>query len=303
MRRPQPPLDARGLGTLVHAVLAEIDFARPGDVADAGAASCRGATAGDRATACRRAVELVAPVPGFAACGRDWPRPRKCYRELEFLLAWPPGDDSATDAISQGLHRLPVPRCGRPVAGGRLQDQSRDGRDAGRGGRRVRDADARVRPGRRADSEQRPPASWRFCFLRPGLEYRFAWDAAARQRVVELVEQALGTMSSEATCGIAVPSRLDLSLMLVTRSQSLMPALARHRSMLMPEEQRRFAVEVVRRLRGGGVRGLLGRRLRPRSTARPHAQGLRRGHQCRAGAGPRRCSAAAARWPSARPSA
>ena len=29
-----PPLDARGLGTLVHAVLAEIDFARPGDVAD-----------------------------------------------------------------------------------------------------------------------------------------------------------------------------------------------------------------------------------------------------------------------------
>ena len=29
-----PPLDARGLGTLVHAVLAEVDFARPDDVAD-----------------------------------------------------------------------------------------------------------------------------------------------------------------------------------------------------------------------------------------------------------------------------
>ena len=29
-----PPLDARGLGTLVHAVLAEVDFARPGEVAD-----------------------------------------------------------------------------------------------------------------------------------------------------------------------------------------------------------------------------------------------------------------------------
>ena len=36
-----------------------------------------------------------------------------------------------------------------------------------------------------------PPAELVLCFLRPGLEHRFAWDAAARRRVVELVEPAL----------------------------------------------------------------------------------------------------------------
>jgi len=36
-----------------------------------------------------------------------------------------------------------------------------------------------------------PPAELALCFLRPGLEHHFDWNAAARQRVVELVEQAL----------------------------------------------------------------------------------------------------------------
>ena len=38
---------------------------------------------------------------------------------------------------------------------------------------------------------KRPPDELVLCFLRPGLEYRFTWDAAARQRVVELVDGAL----------------------------------------------------------------------------------------------------------------
>ena len=36
-----------------------------------------------------------------------------------------------------------------------------------------------------------PPVELTLCFLRPGLEHHFAWNAAARQRVVELVEQAI----------------------------------------------------------------------------------------------------------------
>jgi hypothetical protein len=38
-----------------------------------------------------------------------------------------------------------------------------------------------------------PPAELALCFLRPGVEHRFAWDAAARRRVVALVEAALGS--------------------------------------------------------------------------------------------------------------
>jgi hypothetical protein len=29
------------------------------------------------------------------------------------------------------------------------------------------------------------------CFLRPGLKYRIPWDAAARERIVELVDRQL----------------------------------------------------------------------------------------------------------------
>jgi ATP-dependent helicase/nuclease subunit A len=36
-----------------------------------------------------------------------------------------------------------------------------------------------------------PPAELALCFLRPGLEYCFAWDAAARRRAVELVNGAM----------------------------------------------------------------------------------------------------------------
>jgi hypothetical protein len=35
------------------------------------------------------------------------------------------------------------------------------------------------------------PASMVLCFLRPGLEYEFAWNAAARNEAVELVDQAI----------------------------------------------------------------------------------------------------------------
>ena len=86
----EPPLDARGLGTLVHAVLEEIDFARPGDVAElvrrlaeqhlSGDGAAAGGVAGrrdDRAVlASPRAAELAAA--------------KEMFRELEFLLAWPP---------------------------------------------------------------------------------------------------------------------------------------------------------------------------------------------------------------------
>ncbi len=165
----EPPLDARGLGTLVHAVLAEIDFARPGDVADlvrrhaeeqlpeaegrVGRAD-RDDRAVSRVAACRRdrrgqgSVPRVG-VPAGLAARRLRNRKRRSCRSR---------------ALSARFHRLPLPRRGRPVAAGRLQDQSRDGRHAGGDGGGVRDADAGVRPGRRADPEIARRRSWRSVF-------------------------------------------------------------------------------------------------------------------------------------------
>ena len=90
---PEPSLDPKGLGTLVHAVLAEIDFARPGDVTGVvrrlaeqhlpGAADSLGEPIEmvRRFLASPRAAELAAAS--------------EVHRELEFLLAWPPGENAA----------------------------------------------------------------------------------------------------------------------------------------------------------------------------------------------------------------
>ena len=117
-----PPLDARGLGTLVHAVLAEIDFARPGDIAES-----------VRRHAEQQLLEPERPLDEAAELvGRFLDSPRaaeiaaakEVYRELEFLLAWPPegceaatgGREQAADAIS----RVSSTACTamRPASGG-----------------------------------------------------------------------------------------------------------------------------------------------------------------------------------------
>ena len=101
----EPALDPRGLGTLVHAVLAEIDFARPGNVGEI----------------VRRLAEQH--LPHSAGCldepiemiERFLATPRagqlaaagELHRELEFLLAWPPGEEAA--AAGRASHKTPRP--------------------------------------------------------------------------------------------------------------------------------------------------------------------------------------------------
>ena len=150
---PEPPLDPRGLGTLVHAVLAEIDFARPGDVAEL-----------VRRLADEHLPQAEGPpgradrddraVPRLAAGRGD--RRGERSRIGSWSSCWPgrpceTASGAAPDTLPARLHRLPLPRRRRPVAAGRLQDQSRDGGDAGRDGGGVRNADVGLCLGRRDD--------------------------------------------------------------------------------------------------------------------------------------------------------
>ena len=45
----------------------------------------------------------------------------------------------------------------------------------------------------------RPPEELTLCFLRPGEEYRFAWDAASRERAMALVEEAMARLHGRGT--------------------------------------------------------------------------------------------------------
>jgi ATP-dependent helicase/nuclease subunit A len=223
---PEPPLDPKGLGTLVHAVLAEIDFARPGDVTEA----VRRLAEQHLPEAAGRLDEPIEMVRRFLASPRaaELAAASEMHRELEFLLAWPPGDKAATAerdsdkaAIAErtkdgaaaghadGRRDQRSPLCGVP--GGRYLQGYIDClyRDPA-GQWRVLDFKTNhVGPGELAEKAApyelqmlvyalatetilgSPPAELTLCFLRPGLEYHFTWGADARQRAVDLVSAAL----------------------------------------------------------------------------------------------------------------
>jgi ATP-dependent exoDNAse (exonuclease V) beta subunit len=200
-----PPLDARGLGTLVHAVLAEIDFARPGDIARS-VRRCAEQQLLESELGSPRAAEIAAA--------------KEMYRELEFLLAWPPGGCETGGRKGDSPHLCEAPFGPFRQMGTVPFSPASDGRylqgfidclycDAAGGWRLVDYKTNRVTADTLAAVAapyemqmlvyalaveqilQRKPEELVLCFLRPGLEYRFSWDAAARQRVVDLVSGAL----------------------------------------------------------------------------------------------------------------
>ncbi len=219
-----PPLDLRSLGTLVHAVLEEIDFSKPGDVVERVRRLAEQHLSGDdRQPEEASAVEII---ERFAASPRaaQLAAAKELFRELEFLLAWPPAG-SGGDILSAG--RLAPQETERNVC---PTDQLVDKNvcpTAGKDGRYLqgfidclyRGADGRWRlidyKTNRTTAEtlaataaayemqmlvyalaaetilKLPPVELTLCFLRPGLEYHFDWNDAQRQHVIELVERAL----------------------------------------------------------------------------------------------------------------
>jgi ATP-dependent helicase/nuclease subunit A len=192
-----PPLDARGLGTLVHEVLAEVDFARPDDVGDL-VRRHADEQPGDGRQDNHGAAELVGR---FLASPRaaEIAAAEKVYRELEFLLAWPPDGDRAATGV------------GGPQPSGRYLQGFIDCLYCDSAGQwrlvdyKTNRVSADTLPTVAGQYEMQmlvyalaverilkcPPVELVLCFLRPGLEYHFVWNAAARQRVVELVNRAL----------------------------------------------------------------------------------------------------------------
>ncbi len=192
-----PPLDARGLGTLVHAVLAEVDFTRPDDVADLVLRHAEEQPGDGR----RDNDEAAKLVSRFLASPRaaEIATAAKVYRELEFLLAWPPdGDPAATDAGGpqpQGRYLQGFIDCLYCDAAGqwRLVDYKTNRVSADTLPKVAGEYEMQMLVYALAAEQilKCPPVELVLCFLRPGLEYHFVWNAAARQRVVELVNRAL----------------------------------------------------------------------------------------------------------------
>ena len=184
-----PAVDPVGLGTLVHAVLAEIDFADPGDV-----------PAVVRRHAQRHLPEsedgLDEPIElirRFLASPRaaEMAAASEAYRELEFLLAWPPENDGESDGrYLQGF----IDCLYRDAAGQwHLVDYKTNRVTAATLGAVA--AEYEMQMLLYALAAERvlgcSPAELVLSFLRPGLEHHSPWDDTSRRRVVELVDRAM----------------------------------------------------------------------------------------------------------------
>ncbi len=190
---PAPILDPLGLGTLVHAVLAEIDFAAhpndpPGNVrrlvdrhADRHLEEPRGEL--EEATEMIERLLRSPTVLRLAAA-------RETFTELEFLLGWPPGEFHEGGAYLCGF----IDRLWQDAAGDwHVLDFKTNRVTAGD----VASTAARYEMQMFVYAlavEQifgRAPKSLTLHFLRTGNEQTFTWNLAARERVVTKVNDAI----------------------------------------------------------------------------------------------------------------
>jgi ATP-dependent exoDNAse (exonuclease V) beta subunit len=112
------------------------------------------------------------------------------HTELEFLLRWPPDGDDSDGRYLQGF----IDCLYRDAAGGwHLVDYKTNRVAAERVAEEAAAYEMQMLVYALAVERitKSPPVELALCFLRPGVEHHFPWDAAARQRAIALVEQAM----------------------------------------------------------------------------------------------------------------
>jgi ATP-dependent helicase/nuclease subunit A len=198
-----PALDPLGIGTLVHAVLAEVDFANPGDftaiirrhAVNTGEQTFLSADSENGNVPFMPKINLDEPIDMI---GRFLASPRaaqiasaeEVHRELEFLLAWPPGKAQSGGRYLQGF----IDCLYRDVAGGwHIVDYKTNRVTADNLAQIAAEYEMQMLLYALAAEKilKSPPVELTLCFLRPGLEYQFAWNDHARKLVVDMVNKCL----------------------------------------------------------------------------------------------------------------
>ena len=184
----EPALDPLGLGTLVHAVMEEIDFANPGDYATI----IRRHASLHLAQAEVNLDEPIDMIGRFLASQRtaQIAAAEEVHRELEFLLAWPPGNRRSGGRYLQGF----VDCLYRDTVGGwHIIDYKTNRITAEMLEQEAAKYEMQMLVYALAAETilKQPPIELTLCFLRPDLEHHFSWNEISRKRVVEMVNKCL----------------------------------------------------------------------------------------------------------------
>lgn len=200
-RPSEPSIDPRGLGTLVHAVLAALDLRQPGscrELVERYAKRHLGEDPAQVAIAVQMIEQFVAS-PRFASLAAA----QEDHPEIEFLLRWPLEASAEPETLISGY----LDRLYRDSHGNWHILDFKTNRVGKSGVASVAASYEMQMLVYGLATEQIlgvAPASLTLHFLRSGQEHVFAWNAAARQRAVQLVES--GIAASIAAAGVTQPA-------------------------------------------------------------------------------------------------
>jgi ATP-dependent exoDNAse (exonuclease V) beta subunit len=201
---PTVQVDALELGTLVHAVLAEISFGQSIDVRALVARHAMrqmldSATEGEAF----RLVSRFLKSPRAAALAAA----RQRHVEQEFLLAWPPGTQDPDARYLQGF----LDSLYQDAAGlWHILDYKTNQVDAATLAATAAEYEMQMLVYALAVERilGQPPASIVLHFLRPGLEYEFKLNSASRRKLLELVNRSIaGLVREEGESGEGVKQK------------------------------------------------------------------------------------------------
>jgi ATP-dependent helicase/nuclease subunit A len=186
-----PPLstDARTFGTLVHDLLARIDLGDASSIADWSEHLAATLVMEDEADAARAAAGLASRFASSPR-GREMAGSTHIQREVEFILAWPPGRTDGDGTYLRGfIDCLYEDTAGRLI----LVDYKTDNVAAGDVSR-VADRYAMQLYVYAIAMERavgRSPDEIVVHFLRPGVERIFAWNDEMRREAIASLDQAI----------------------------------------------------------------------------------------------------------------
>jgi len=167
--------------------MAELDFQEPGDVG--------GLVRRHALRHLPEADDLHEPIEMIerfleSLRAEDMAAAQQMYRELEFILAWPPGTDTPDAPYLRGYID-----CLYQDANGnwRLVDYKTGHASEETLTQAAAAYEMQMLAYGLAAEEilGQPPDALVLCFLRPGLEYHISWHDRARQRIIKMIDDAL----------------------------------------------------------------------------------------------------------------
>jgi len=187
-QRPAPDTDANTLGQFVHAILEQIELGPDAPVAQlAGTMAARLPAVDEQLAA--EAIRLVEQFLGSPRAA-ELARARQVHRELEFMLAWPPGESAAGGVYLQGYIDCLYQDGDRQW---HILDYktNRVTADQVAGAAESYFLQLQVYALAVEQVLGNPPASMALHFLRPGCEFVLPYEAAAREQAVAAVNRLI----------------------------------------------------------------------------------------------------------------